>query len=177
MAARDQKVGSNSDAAKGFGGNQDFGAPEADRAERDYASRSTKSQDKGGAPAHATGEGQRTSGVGGNASGPGSSSGGDLDTDFVGVGTGGAGVAASGKIHSPPGPDDAATVNPPKPDRQPPLSQPPGTTVDRSGGDVSTTGSGEGAAAANSPDSDNAAAGEISLDEAAGADNSPADNQ
>ena len=51
-------------------------------------------------------EGSRISGVGGNESGPGSSSGGDLDPDIIGFGTGG-GVAASGKIRQPPGPDDA----------------------------------------------------------------------
>jgi hypothetical protein len=49
--------------------------------------------------------------------------------------------------------------------------------VDRTGGDVTTTGSGQGAAAATNPNvhDDDAFAGEISLDEAGGADNSPSD--
>ena len=38
-------------------------------------------------------------------SGPGSSSGGDIDTDIIGVGTGGSGLAAT-PADEPPGPDD-----------------------------------------------------------------------
>src|SRR5689334_3428697 len=99
MRKSKDKVGTDHEAAKKFGGKGDFGAKESDRAEREYASRATKSQDKGGPPPHATGEGQRVSGVGSNDSGPGSGSGGDLDPDIIGVGTGGSGVAASGSIH------------------------------------------------------------------------------
>src|SRR5712671_6055641 len=84
------KVGSDSGAAKGVGGKGDFGVPENDTI--------TRTSDRGAAQPHA-GEGEgRVAGVGGNASGRGSSSGGDLDTDIIGVGTGGSGVS-----QSPPG--------------------------------------------------------------------------
>src|SRR3954470_15196062 len=88
-------------------------------------------------------------GVGANASGPGSGSGGDLDTDIIGVGTGGTGVATSGEIHEPPGPDDAPTPSGTKQKQgQRGASQPvKGTTFDLTGGDASTTGAGQGAAA------------------------------
>jgi hypothetical protein len=175
------KVGEDPNAAKNFGGKHDFGAPESDRIQREYASRAARAQDKGGTPGHATGDGQRVEGVGSNASGPGSGSGGDLDTDIVGVGTGGAGVATSGQIHEPPGPDDARTnsaqkTNPVRHGASQPVK---GTTFDRTGGDVSTTGAGQGAASVTNPnDPDNDAnLGEISNDEASGADNSPSDNQ
>jgi len=175
------KVGEDTEAAKNFGGKNDFGAPESDRIEREYASRAARSQDKGGAPGHATGDGLRVEGVGANASGPGSGSGGDLDTDIVGVGTGGIGVATSGQIHEPSGPDDAQSTSGAK--TRPVLhgtSQPVnGTTFDRTGGDISTTGAGQGAASVTNPnDPDNDAnVGEISNDEASGADNSPSDRR
>src|SRR5689334_15005190 len=95
------KVGEDVEAAKKFGGKQDFGAPESDRIGREYASRAARAQDKGGTPGRATGDGQRVEGVGANASGPGSGSGGDIDLDIIGVGTGGSGVATSGQIHEP----------------------------------------------------------------------------
>jgi len=181
MADNQPKVGEDIDAAKNFGGKQDFGAKESDRIEREYASRAARSQDKGGNPGHATGDGQRVEGVGANASGPGAGSGGDLDTDIIGVGTGGAGVATSGQIHEPPGADDAqATTERKNKPIEHGASQPVnGTTFDRSGGDVSTTGGGQGAASVTNPnDPDNDAnVGEISLDEAAGADNSPSDRK
>src|SRR2546430_3107047 len=101
------KVGEDVEAAKNFGGDKDFGAPESDRIEREYASRAARAQDKGGTPGHATGDGQRVEGVGANASGPGSGSGGDLDPDIIGVGTGGSGIATSGQIHEPPAADEA----------------------------------------------------------------------
>jgi hypothetical protein len=87
------KVGSDLDAARNFGGNNDFGAKESDTIERSYASRGVRDQDPGGPPERATGAETRDAGVGGPASGPGCNSGGDLDTDIIGVGTGGAGVS------------------------------------------------------------------------------------
>jgi len=181
MESPQDKVGSSPDAAKEFGGKGDFGAKESDRIEREYASRATKSQDRNGAPAHATGDGQRVSGVGSNESGPGSGSGGDLDPDVVGVGTG-AGVAASGSIHSPAGADTAQETTQRDERRviEHGVSKPvQGTTFSRSGGDLSTTGDGQGAAAVSNPmaTNDDAFAGEISNGEAAGADNSPSDNK
>ena len=105
-----QKVGSNPEAAKNFGSKKDFGASESDPIEREYASRAARSQDPGGEPGRAGNDGERIEGVGGNASGPGASSGGDLDPDTVGVGFEGDGVATSGKIHEPVGPDDAVDM-------------------------------------------------------------------
>ncbi len=99
--------GSSVEDARAVGGKGDFGAAESDVVERTYVSTNTKRSDPGAAPPRAGAGGDRTSGVGGTRSGPGSSSGGDLDTDIVGVGTGGRGVAASGKVDEPPGPDDA----------------------------------------------------------------------
>lgn len=104
------KPGSDPKAVHEVGGKGDFGVPEDDplTATRSYVSRNTKRSDPGAAQPHSREfDGRRTSGAGGNASGAGSSSGGDLDTDIVGVGTGGRGVATSGKIHEPPGPDDS----------------------------------------------------------------------
>ena len=74
------KVGSDPEAARQFVGKRDFGAPEDDRAEREYVSNETRRNDPGGGIAH-SGSGDRTSGVGGNESGRGSSSGGDMDAD------------------------------------------------------------------------------------------------
>jgi len=174
-----QKVGSSPDAARNFGSDKDFGAKEDDRVERDYASKSIRSQDPGAQPGRSTGDGQRTAGVGANDSGPGSGSGGDLDTDIIGVGTGGSGVATSGKIHDPSGPDDAQQTSQRK-DRviEHGVSKAvEGTTFDRSPGDASTIGEGDGAGAVTNAvaGNDDASVGEISNDEAAGADNSPSD--
>ena len=98
--------GSSADDAKAVGGKGDFGVPESNVPERTYTSKNTKMSDPGNAVTRSGTDGSRTSGVGGNKSGDGSSSGGDVDPQIVGVGTGG-GVSASGKIHEPPGPDDA----------------------------------------------------------------------
>jgi hypothetical protein len=182
------KVGEDRQAAKRFADKNDFGARESNRPEREYASRAAKAQDPGASPPRSGEDGARVSGAGSHASGAGAGSGGDLDTDIVGVGTGGSGVAASGKIHDPSGPDDSdGTSNEfaaPGPKgharrRQHGASESvKGTTIDRSGGDVSTTAPGQGAASMGQSIAghDDASAGEISNDEAAGADNSPSDN-
>jgi hypothetical protein len=101
------RPGSNPEDARKVGGAGDFGVSEKDVNERQYTSANTKASDPGAAQPHAGAQGGRTSGVGGNASGPGSSSGGDVDTDIVGVGTGGSTISASGVTHRPPGPDDS----------------------------------------------------------------------
>ena len=104
------KPGSNpADAAK-VGGPGDFGARAggARTADRDYVSRNTKMSDPGAAqPWASEQDGVRDHGAGARASGPGSASGGDIDTDIVGVGTGGSGIATSGVTGRPPGPDDS----------------------------------------------------------------------
>lgn len=181
-------VGSDPRAAKSVGGKGDFGVPESGRErDRQYVSQETKSQDPGGIPAH-SGVDDRVTGVGGNASGIGSSSGGDIDTDIIGVGTGGTTVSQAGPDDRRDGADivtgdqpgrgrssqnQSRNQNQPTPQHQPP----PGAFVQRSDGDASTSGDGQGAAAATNPaaQDDDSFAGEISLDEASGADNSPSD--
>ena len=83
------KVGSDPQAARSLGGKGDFGAPESDPIERDYASQETKHADPGASVQRFPNRGVRESGVGSNVAGPGSGSGGDLDTDVTGVGFGG----------------------------------------------------------------------------------------
>jgi hypothetical protein len=191
------KVGSDPRAARQFGGKRDFGVPETEH-ERDraYVSQETRANDPGGMPEHSANPGNRVTGVGGNASGTGSSSGGDVDTDVIGVGTGGSGLAQSGPDRTE-GPDivtgdqrvsDAfASKTPsrggnikvdPKTKRRGNRRETiKGTTFDRSGGDVSTTDPGQGAGAVTNPNvrDDDSFAGEINLDEATGIDNSPSD--
>ncbi len=104
------KPGSSAEDAQRIGGEGDFGAPAGGErtAERDYVSRNTKMSDPGAAqPWDFEHDGKRDHGAGGRDSGPGSASGGDLDTDIVGVGTGGTGIAQSGEINRPPGKDDS----------------------------------------------------------------------
>jgi hypothetical protein len=90
------KVGSDPQAARKVGGKGDFGAPENDPIERDYASQETKHADPGASPQRIPDRTDRVSGVGSNVGGPGSGSGGDIDTDIVGVGFNGDGIAESG---------------------------------------------------------------------------------
>src|SRR3954454_24005018 len=91
------KVGSDPKAARQIGGKRDFGVPEAGSVrDRQYVSEEIKANDPGRAPEHSGNTGNRVTGAGGNASGVGSSSGGDVDTDLIGVGTGGTGIAQDG---------------------------------------------------------------------------------
>jgi hypothetical protein len=202
--ARAGKVGADPKAARKVGGKGDFGVPEGgSRADRQYVSEETKANDPGGRPPHSydmAGEpddGERVTGVGGSASGVGSSSGGDVDTDLIGVA--GAPVSQAGPDDRKSGPDmvegdrnpsdtfasrapakrgTAARGKPAGKPAEAPKARRRGTSIDRSGGDVSTTGSGGGAGAVTNPnpDDDDSFAGEVSLDEASGADNSRADN-
>src|SRR5439155_20615470 len=102
---RSGNVGDSRKAAAAFGGKGDFGAPEQDVRERNYASTAARNQDPGGIAGHSTGTGTRDTGVGGNASGTGSSSGGDVDTDIIGVGQGGTTDASAGPDDRDQGPD------------------------------------------------------------------------
>ena len=184
------KVGSSGTAAKAFGGRKDFGAAESDLAEREYVSQNARRRDRGADIEHARGESERTSGVGANESGPGSGSGGDLDPDYIGVGEAGTGISASGGADRTQGPDmtegspNTFASGPPSrgksridPKRRERVR---GTTFDRSGSDESTVAP-QGAASVNSPrardEYGDSFRGEISADEAAGADNSPSDNR
>jgi hypothetical protein len=103
------KPGSDRDAANAIGGKGDFGVPvnRGRTPDLDYVNENTKASDPGASqPGSAEFEGVRTHGAGGKASGEGSSSGGDLDTDFIGVGTGGSGISANPSEKYVPGPDD-----------------------------------------------------------------------
>src|SRR5436190_13854057 len=92
------KPGSESGEAKNVQPKGDFGVPvgSGPSRERDYVTQNTKRSDPGNAQARSGEDGDdsaRTTGAGGTASGEGASSGGDLDTDIVGVGTGGTGIS------------------------------------------------------------------------------------
>lgn len=93
------KPGSEAERARDVASPGDFGAhvTASRRGDRDYVSRNTKRSDRGAQqPFSHEQTGDRTSGALGRNSGPGSSSGGDIDTDIVGVGTGGSGVSQGG---------------------------------------------------------------------------------
>jgi hypothetical protein len=179
-------VGSDPKAAAKVGGKGDFGVPETGR-ERDraYVSQETKSQDPGGSPAHSSGEAERVTGVGGNDSGVGSSSGGDVDTDIIGLGAGGSTVSQSGPDDRIDGKDmvsgDAPGLG--MDERRPNQSEripqpPPGAFVQHAReDDESTTGDVQGAAAVTNPDAqgEDSIMGELSMDDATGADNTRAD--
>jgi hypothetical protein len=173
------KVGSDPRAAESIGGKRDFGVHENDVIERQYTSANTRASDPGAAQPHAGENGDRVAGVGSNASGPGAGSGGDIDTDVIGVGTG-SGIAAT-PADEPPGPDDSTGTSrdfasgPPAANRKgTKLGKVEGSALDRSGGDIETTASGRGAAAASRPargdpdELDDSFTGEVSADEAAG---------
>jgi hypothetical protein len=107
------KPGSSPEDARKVGGKGDFGGPEGGltgrTADRDYVSRNTKVSDPGASsPYDFEHDGVRDHGAGGRDTGPGSASGGDVDPDIVGVGTGGSGIATSGVIGRPAGPDDSS---------------------------------------------------------------------
>lgn len=176
------KVGSDSEAAKEFASNGDFGVKQSDTTQRNYTSANTKASDPGASQPHAGEDQDRTAGVGGNSSGVGASSGGDIDTDFVGVGTGGSTVAVS-PAGRPPGPDDSdgtsnefASGPPTKNVKGPKAGKVEGDTMDHSGGDIESTAEGRGADAASRPPRadpdqvDDSFVGEISTGEAAGED-------
>ena len=194
------KPGSSAEDARKVGGEGDFGARAGGErtADRDYVSRNTKMSDPGAAqPFDWEQDGVRDHGAGGRAGGPGSASGGDIDPDIVGVGTGGSGIATSGNIGRPPGPDDsdgssdefasgghAEGRNQAGPGRIGGAKRVQGTT--HSGDlDAHTGGDGQGASAVTNPihelggdikhaphDSPgDAFAGEVSMGEASGEDN------
>jgi hypothetical protein len=183
------KPGSNPDAAKDIGGKTDFGIPAKDALEQAKHRNDEYTCRPKGSQMSQTGEGSaREHGVGAKGGKRGRGSGGDLDPDIVGFGTpGGGGIASSGSIHEPRGADDADKAIDAPHGKKRRIEGPNiggdkrvhGDTLDHSGGDKSTTGSGGGTASvANSGnEEDDAFAGEVSNDEASGADNSPSDNR
>lgn len=185
------KPGSESADAKNVAGKGDFGTPVGagpDR-ERDYVNENTKRSDRGATqPMDWEHDGKRDHGVGAADSGPGSASGGDVDPDIVGVGTGGSGVATSGNIGRPPGPDDNdgtsnefASGRPAQGRNQTNVGQLGGNK--RVDGDVQargldqSTNEGEGADDVTNPPArgDDSFSTEVSSGEARGDDNTPAD--
>lgn len=88
------KPGSSAEDAAKLSGKGDFGVHENDVAGRSYTSANTKAADHGAAQPNSYEHRRvRESGAGGKDSGPGASSGGDIDTDFVGIG--GVGLATN----------------------------------------------------------------------------------
>lgn len=182
------KPGSDAASAKHVGAQGDFGVPTGagPTRGRDYVSENTKRSDPGNAlPRSGEQEGLRTTGAGAFVSGEGSGSGGDLDTDIVGVGTGGSGVSVSGPSdRTGSGDSDGSSAemasggpaqgrNQTGVDHVGGSKQVHGATFNRSVGDASTTGDGQGAAAVTNPAArvDDSFAAEISVGEAMGHDN------
>lgn len=182
------KVGSDKSADREIGGKGDFGIP----ADRVKDALPIGGRDKGPEPGtgyeRSGASGVRDSGVGHAPGGPGAGSGGDLDPDFIGL-DGKGGLSATPAERKVDGPDmtdghsDAFASGPRSAGENQlragthgaPSQIVRGSTVDRSGGDASTTGSGMGSDSTESAASlsdhdipDNAAAGEISSDEAGG---------
>lgn len=182
------KVGSDRAADKEVGGKLDFGIP-ANRATAPLPDGGReKGPEQGTGPMRSGTSGVRDAGVGHAPGGPGAGSGGDLDPDFIGL-DGKGGVANDPTPGRTDGPDmtdghsDAFASGPPaKGENELPAGTHgaapttiKGSVNDRSGGDASTTGSESGADSTLSPTAyprlavpDNAAAGEISSDEAGG---------
>lgn len=185
------KPGSESAEAKNVGGAGDFGAPvgAGPNRDRDYINENTKRADPGATqPMNWEHDGKRDHGAGAPDSGPGSASGGDVDPDFVGVGTGGSTIASSGNIGRPPGLDDSdgtsnefAAGGPAQGRNQTNVGKIGGSKL--VAGDVQTRGQdqstneGEGADDVTSVQArgDDSFAAEVSSGEARGEDNTPAD--
>src|SRR5207248_1981192 len=101
------KVGSDPSAAENFAEKHDFGIPSEDAApdmtveDRDFPGRPA-----GNKRTRSGASGRRTVGVGSTEGPDGKGSGGEVDSDIIGVGTGG-GVSSDGEIGKPSGPDDS----------------------------------------------------------------------
>ncbi|HZN66674.1 MAG TPA: hypothetical protein VFB66_15395 [Tepidisphaeraceae bacterium] len=183
------KPGSDAASAKDVKAEGDFGVPAGSgpSRQREYVSENTKMSDPGAAKPR-SGEdpdGVRTSGAGWTAEADGSGSEGDIDTDVLGVGTGGTGVAATGPDDTP-GPDDSDGTSSEMASGRPAAGRNQtgvgrvggnkrvkGTTFSRSEGDPSTYTDAQGADAATNPaaQGDDSFAGEVSTGEASGEDN------
>jgi hypothetical protein len=153
---KEHKVGGSKQAARKFGGKNDFGIPakEATVANDDPYGR-VKGPEKGTGPTRSGAQGRRTTGVGAPTGPAGAGRGGDLDPDIIGVG-GTGGVARDGPDRTQ-GPDITeggsgtfASGPPAKGDNQPPKGQHGGsvrvqgttTTGDISGSETAASTSG-----------------------------------
>jgi hypothetical protein len=187
------KVGSDRQAEKEFGGELDFGIPAKKASPCEPEGGRAKGPEPGTGPMRSDDRGVRTNGVGHAPGRDGDGSGGDLDPDFIGL-DGRGGIANTPPSHRTTGPDITEggsapfASGPPAAgkNQKPRRTRVRGSTVDRTGGDASTTGQGGGADTTEGPAQseiaeetgaafgrrpdipDNAAAGEISSDEASG---------
>ncbi len=140
------KVGSNPRAATQFAERTDFGIPEQDAIQPDTRA-ATANRTRLDVPPRSGEDGDRTSGVGGSEAGPGSSSGGDLDPEFVGL-DGKGGLAQSVPTRVTGGPASSTGTSAEFASGPPARGDNPrrdreniqGSTVDRGGGDESTSG-------------------------------------
>lgn len=150
---KNEKVGSDVQADRDFGGKLDFGYPAADvKAPLPDGGRE-KNREQGTGPMRSGEDGNRVNGVGRPPGPPGAGSGGDLDPDVLGL-DGRGGVANDVTEHRTSGPDivesqtpasegahqahGSHSVRPGAHGASPEVVR--GSTVDRSGGDASTTG-------------------------------------
>jgi hypothetical protein len=151
------KVGSDPNADRAVGGKLDFGIPASQAAAPQPIGGREKGPEQGTGPMRSGTRAVRTSGVG-HAPGPdGTGSGGDLDPDFIGLDKNG-GVAQTGPDERTTGPDMTDGANDPFAAGQPSAGENQiapgahgaasefvtGSTIDRSGGDASTTGKDSG---------------------------------
>lgn len=180
-----KKVGSSRKAAAEFADRKDFGTPAAKAAPRGRGRDSAE-----GLPRNEQGRsgdaGDRTHGVGSAPSGPGSGSGGDLDTDFVGVGISPVAQDAptamtAGPASTTGGPDEFDRGGPARGENALPTGSHGaaplvrGSTLDHTGDDADTVRGGLSAEAAD--DGSDLTPGELTRDEASGADNTDTDNR
>lgn len=94
------KVGTDAKALHDFGGKGDFGTPVAPDIVREHEGEIV-GRPGGSRPGEAAADHDRTVGVGSNGTHPGDGSGGDIDTDFVGVGGSALGGRAAFRESSP----------------------------------------------------------------------------
>jgi hypothetical protein len=177
------KVGDDPQALKKVGGKGDFGIPARDTIVRAHDGE-IEGRPAGSAPGYSGNKGVRTTGVGSLGGPPGQDSGGDLDTDFIGL-DGQGGLAAkppreeelSGKDVTTSGSGARArggrakARNAIKAGSHGASPWVHGDTVDHSGEDSSTVNPNAAGSVEPQRGSDPGAEGEISMDEATGADN------
>ena len=174
-------VGSDAKALHDIGGKADFGNPVHVDVVRENEDGEIQGRPAGSAPGYSGSKGVRTTGVGGTTGEPGHDSGGDVDTDFVGFGGGGA-ISAK-----PIDPDELSGADVTDGSRDKFASGGPaagrnaihagahgvapsfqGDIVDHSGSDASTNSSNAAGSVKAVEGNSNGSEGEVSMDEASG---------
>ena len=174
-------VGSDPKAVYDVGGKGDFGNPVHVDVVRENEDGVIEGRPAGSAPGYSGAKGVRTTGVGGTSGEPGHDSGGDVDTDFIGFGGGG---AISAKPIDPEeltgadvtdGSRDKFASGGPAAGRNTIRAGAHGTApgfrgdvVDHSGDDTSTNSPNAAGTVKAAEGDSNGAEGEISMDEASG---------